>query len=151
MADINFDGKPDVIFKIDPNYCGRGSSCAAPIPSTIHLSFLSEGNEYLINSRLVNNVAETMYRFNLSTGDGRGHPHLVFIKSISSNDGIVIASGHSLVTEYSGNDATCYPDFVFAYEFDYYIDRYGNGYAEIKGAYANIRESTEQDFEIRFK
>ena len=168
MADINFDGKPDVIFQISPEDCFEPHYTAWE-HQTMYLSFLSKGDEYVIDKRnfYLNAVIRTLKSFQKQTG--HDYDYEIFdtynskanvisigygtgtINSIKSKNGIIEFSGNWISRWPTDYDPLCCPGFIFLYDFNYYIDRYGNGYADIKGTYANIRESTEQDFEIRFK
>ncbi|MDR2147874.1 MAG: hypothetical protein LBE91_15585 [Tannerella sp.] len=142
MADINFDGKPDVVFKIDRGTCDFGSASAgAPIPPTIYLTLLSKNDEYLIDTTgLISNIADSIHHFNLSVGDGRSHPELSFIRSISTKNGMVLISGTSGASKYTHEDPACCPSFDFRYTFHYYINKNGKGYAEIDGIYNDTQQ-----------
>jgi hypothetical protein len=153
MADINFDGKLDVVFKVDPMDC-MGSSSLLP---TIYPSFLSKENQYQTdNSWTVSKAIEAIIRFNYEAGDGRVATEGAFVSSIEAKDGVIIISGNSAATEYfensaeSDDDPNCCPSYWFEYDFHYYIDKSGNGYADIDGMYVNDRNETKKRFVIKY-
>jgi hypothetical protein len=157
MADINFDGKPDIIFKIDPEYCMGGTSYYMPLPTTIYLSFLSKESEYQIdNRRIISKAVEKISQFNYEVGDEHIYPKGIFVSSIEKKNGIIIISGNSITAEHVENvdisdyDPNCCPSYRFEYSFDYILDKSGNGYAYIDGRYVNYRKKTKKRISIYY-
>ena len=158
MADINFDGKPDVIFKIDPEYCMGGTSYYMPLPTTIYLSFLSKEGEYQIDNRwIISKAVENISRFNYEVGDEHIYPKGIFVSTIERRGGVIIISGNSITAEHvenstniSDDDSNCCPSYRFKYSFDYILDKSGNGYAYIDGTYFNNRKEIKRRITIEY-
>ena len=158
MADINFDGKLDVVFKIDQGYCMGGVSYYMPLPTTIYLSFISEEYGYQIDNKwTISKAVEAISQFNYEVGDEHIFPKGIFVSSIVSKDGVIIVSGNSITAEHienntyiSDDDSNCCPSYRFNYDFHYYIETSGKGYADIDGIYRNKRKETQKRFIIKY-
>jgi len=161
MADLNFDGKVDIILKIDPCDCMRSIGGGAPVRPTMFLTFLSKGNLYVIDkcNTFIYEAIQTMEKFEKEAGDtysgfvGAGTDVVsggLFIKSITSKSGIITISGRSAVTERLEADPSCCPNYQFIYEFNYFMDKNRKGYAEIKGIYTDEQQGIEIPFNITY-
>jgi hypothetical protein len=120
------------------------SSVAMP---TLIVPFLSTNNKYQQKDNLfTDGVLYTTKRFNTEIGDGEDD-NLIIIKSIGTENGVVIISGHSCATRSAEDDPSCCPSFHFSYDFHYYADQTGKGYVTIIGTYTEY--NTEQEEKMR--
>jgi len=159
MVDLNFDGRVDIILKIDQCDCMCSIGGGAPIRPTMFLTFISKGNQYVIDkcNPYINEAIQKIEKFKKEAGDtydgfvSAGTDIVsggLFIKSITSKDGIIIISGRSTVTESLANDPLCCPNFNFIFDFNYFMDKEGKGYAEIEGTYTDERQEVKKFFKF---
>jgi hypothetical protein len=154
MADINFDGKTDIIFLIIPEICNNGVSYGAPLPEQIVLPVVSKNERYrVVEEPIFGKVIKKIQYFNCEVGYDQVHPELFDIKSITTKDGIFIISGISNADERIDDDPLCCPTYSFYYKFTYFIDKKGKGYGIIEGKYYVCEEKcvVKKKFTIKIK
>jgi len=142
-ADINFDGKQDVIFKIFPIDCIEGNGLAAPTP--IYVTLLSKEGSYIVDNTFIYKVEKSIKNFSKTLSNNEYQ--WILIDDIKSERGIVVISGNSHI--YLDDDASCCPSIVF--DFTGYIDKTMKGYIQITGVYKNQFEETEDKFNLKLK
>jgi hypothetical protein len=165
MADINFDGKPDVIFRIYPESCAQTSYSIA---NTMFLAFLSKNDKYEIDkyNMFIHKAVHTIEKIKIGKPTDRSYFMLdtryyspiddvvnssLILESISVKDGIVIISGHFWTDEFLHEPSfgSCCPNFCFDCNFTFYVDQKGKGYAEIKGTYTSRTLVEDEQEEIK--
>jgi hypothetical protein len=150
MADLNFDGKLDVIFKIYSTEDWDWQYTQMSQKPDEYLSFISKGNEYVVVehngaiNKAVTNLADFInsYFFDYYVVGS--------IDAVSVEDGIVIISGESRQYHEPFHAPTPGPNYQFECKFNYYMDKSGKGYADIKGIYSDNLTGRKQAFKIKY-
>ena len=134
IADLNFDGRKDVIFVVYPEDCLRGVGASHP---PLYVTFISDDDVggYVYNNFLINRLKGTFDALRDDISD-RERWLWVAIYDVKSAAGVIEISGHSSI--FLPNDPTCCPSIL--YVFLARMDRFGNGQVFIKGFYHYGRE-----------
>ena len=151
MADINFDGKQDVLLRIYPQDCIGGLGQLSVHPP-VHVMFLSKGDKYIHDNFYPDKVVNTITDYGKRIGKGSYYSYYwVDIKKIYVDNDMIVFLGYSFA--YSGGDAVCCPSF----EFDFKICIDSNtqkGDVYIDGIYNYINNEGETEpvlFDTQFK
>ncbi|MDR1808853.1 MAG: hypothetical protein LBR34_00405 [Prevotella sp.] len=129
-ADINCDGKMDVLFRIYPwdNEHGTGSA-RHPL---IYATFVSKNGNYIFDNKHVDKTIKKIWTFAKNYPDDTWDDwEWTEIDKISVKDGRVIIQGHSEM--HISSDASCCPSVRF--DFTSYTYQSGKGYMDIKWAF----------------
>lgn len=140
IADVNFDGKLDVILQIRPIDCLQGWYCNT---SPLYLAFLSGENEYKFDNTFIDKLRRVViddFSERISSMDY----YWFRITDISVENGLITFTGSSTI--YLENDGSCCPSIIFDYEC--FMDKSGKGYVCLNGTYEYGYPEEESKFKI---